>query len=173
MTSVQIRTAHPDDYEALGELTLAAYASVDPGTLTGDYPEELRDVAGRAVGADVLVAVEEHDGGGGNRGAVLGGVTYVPDASSPSAEFTEPDTAGIRMLAVAVEARGRGVGEALTRACIDRARAGGRRQILLHSTDRMAAAHRLYRRLGFEPDPDLDWEPEPGLWLRGFRLRLD
>ena len=37
----------------------------------------------------------------------------------------------------------------------------------------MTAAHRLYLRLGFERDTDLDWEGEPGLWLRGFRLRFD
>jgi hypothetical protein len=38
---------------------------------------------------------------------------------------------------------------------------------------RIVAPHRLYRRLGFRRDPALDWEPEPDLWLRGFRLRLD
>jgi hypothetical protein len=37
----------------------------------------------------------------------------------------------------------------------------------------MAAAHRLYARLGFARDVSLDWEPVPGFWLRGFRLRLD
>lgn len=174
LNSVQIRVARPGDYAALGELTLAAYASVDPSTLEGDYPEELRDVAGRAAGAEVLVAVEVAGDGEatGTRGPVLGGVTYVPGPDSPSAEFTEPDAAGIRMLAVAPDARGRGVGEALTRACIDRARTAGRGQILLHSTDRMTVAHRLYQRLGFERDLSLDWEPEPGVNLRGFRLRL-
>lgn len=168
MASVQVRLVRPSEHAALGELTVAAYARVDPGTLQSDYADELRDVAGRAAGADVLVAVDEQVGG-----AVVGGVTYVPDRSSPSAEFTEPDAAGIRMLAVAAGAQGRGVGEALTQACIERARAAGRRQIVLHSTDRMATAHRLYVRLGFERDPSIDWEGEPGLWLRGFRLRLD
>jgi ribosomal protein S18 acetylase RimI-like enzyme len=166
LSSLQIRVARPGEYEPLGELTLAAYASVDPSTLEGDYPDELRDVAGRAAGADVLVAID-------GAGLVRGGVTYVPGPESPSAEFSEPDAAGIRMLAVDPAARGRGVGEALARACIDRARAAGRQQVLLHSTDRMTVAHRLYRRLGFVHDPSLDWEPEPGVNLRGFRLRLD
>jgi ribosomal protein S18 acetylase RimI-like enzyme len=117
--------------------------------------------------ADVLAAVDEEGG------EVLGGVTYVPGPSSPAAEFTEADAAGIRMLAVAPSARRRGVGEALTVACIERAQAAGRRHVLLHSTDLMADAHRLYQRLGFVRDPSLDWEGEPGLWLRGFRLQLD
>lgn len=175
LNAVQIRAAHPHEYAALGELTVAAYASVDPSTLEGDYADELRDVAGRASGADVLIAVDTAGGsaGGDGGGLVLGGVTYVPGPDSPSAEFSAHDGAGIRMLAVAPEARGRGVGEALTRACIDRARAAGRGQVLLHSTDQMTVAHRLYQRLGFVRDPTLDWEPEPGVHLRGFRLRLD
>jgi ribosomal protein S18 acetylase RimI-like enzyme len=168
MTSLRIRRVHPSEHEALGELTVAAYARVDPTTLDRDYADELRDVAGRAAAADVLVAVDDE-----SQGAVVGGVTYVPGPSSALAEFDEADAAGIRMLAVAAGAERRGVGEALTRACIERARAAGRRQILLHSTDRMATAHRLYTRLGFERDTSLDWEGEPGLWLRGFRLRLD
>ena len=86
----------------------------------GDYADELRDVAGRAAGADVLAAVDEEGG------EVLGGVTYVPGPSSPAAEFAEADAAGIRMLAVAPSARRRGVGEALTVACIEHAQAAGR-----------------------------------------------
>src|ERR671918_190025 len=112
-----------------------------------------------------LVAVDD-------AGAVLGGVTYVPGPDSPCAEFTEPDGAGIRMLAVAPEAQGRGVGEALSRACLERARVAGKGQILLHSTDRMAVAHRLYERLGFVRGPAPDWEPLPGVWLPGLPLRL-
>jgi predicted N-acetyltransferase YhbS len=165
---MQIRLARPEEYATIGELTVAAYAAVDPGTLQSDYVDELRDVAGRAAGADVLVAVDDETGG-----MVVGGVTYAPDPSSTSAEFSDPDAAGIRMLAVAADAQGRGVGEALTRACVDRARAAGRGQIVLHSTDRMATAHRLYERLGFVRDTSIDWEGEPGLWLRGYRLRLD
>jgi ribosomal protein S18 acetylase RimI-like enzyme len=167
MTSLQVRTARPEEYAVLGELTVEAYAAADPAVMYGHYADELRDVAGRAAGADVLVAVDEQGG------EVLGGVTYVPGPTSPAAEFAEADAAGLRMLAVAPSARRRGVGEALTVACVERARAAGRRHLLLHSTDRMTAAHRLYQRLGFVRDPSLDWEGEPGLWLRGFRLRLD
>lgn len=47
-------------------------------------------------------------------------------------------------------ARGRGIGEALTRAAIERARAGGAQRITLTSRSEREAANRLYRRLGFE-----------------------
>jgi ribosomal protein S18 acetylase RimI-like enzyme len=99
-------------------------------------------------------------------------VTYVPGQGSPLAEFDEPGAAGIRMLAVALDAQGRGVGEALTRACVERAVAAGRTAVVLHSTEWMTTAHRLYRRLGFARDPANDWEVSPGFWLRAFRLDL-
>ena len=156
----------PDEHQALGDLTVAAYAAIHPAVVEeDDYAAELRDVAGRVADAEVLVAVDD-------AGTVVGGVTYVPGPDSSWAEFSEPDGAGIRMLAVAPEAQGRGVGEALSRACVDRAGATGRAQVLLHSTDRMTTAHRIYERLGFTRDASLDWEPLPGFWLRGFRLRL-
>ncbi|MGH9212924.1 MAG: GNAT family N-acetyltransferase [Acidimicrobiales bacterium] len=164
---MDIHLVRSDELAALGELIAASYAAIDPIGL-GDYEDELRDVAGRAEGADVLVA------GDGN-GAVLGGVTYVPGPGSPSAEFVEPDAAGIRMLAVSVDAQGQGVGAALVEACIDRARAAGKAQVILHTTDWMTSAHRLYQRLGFERDPSIDWHvvsDAEDFWLRGFRLKL-
>jgi GNAT superfamily N-acetyltransferase len=166
---VEIRSVRPDEHERLGEITAVAYRAINPAHADADlddYEAELRDVAGRAAGADVLVAVD-------GDGAVLGGVTYVGDRSSPFAEFDEPEAAGIRMLAVAPAAQGRGVGEALTRACIDRAVAAGRAQMILHSTDWMTTAHRIYERLGFRRDPSLDQHVDGEFWLRAFRLRLD
>ena len=63
----------------------------------------------------MLVAVDDD-------GTLLGGVTFVPDGDSPLAEHDVDGASSIRMLAVAGTAQGRGVGEALVRACIDRAR---------------------------------------------------
>jgi ribosomal protein S18 acetylase RimI-like enzyme len=162
---MEIRLAHSEDYEPLGELTVDAYQAVHTPEDMAGYAAELRDVAGRAVDADVLVAID-------GDGTVLGGVTYVPGPDSSSAEFTELDGAGIRMLAVSPDAQRRGVGESLVRACIERACAAGRAQILLHSTDTMTTAHRLYLRLGFERDPSIDWSPLPDLQLLGFCLKL-
>jgi GNAT superfamily N-acetyltransferase len=164
---MEIRLARAEEYEALGKLTLSVYTSTDSRTVEADdgYDEELADVGRRAADADVLVAVDPD-------GSVLGGVTYVPGPESSSAEFTDPDTAGIRMLAVAESARGRGVGEALVRACVARAVAAGKHRLALHSTDRMTTAHRLYTRLGFTRDPTADWEVFPHFALLGFRLDL-
>ncbi len=127
---------------------------------------ELRDVARRAREAVVLAAVDTETG------AVIGCATYVPGPESPWAELLEPGEVGIRMLAVDPGARGRGAGTALTRACVDRARAEGRRRVVLHTLSFMTAAQRIYRSLGFREIPDRSWEPVPGIFLLAFGLDL-
>ena len=99
----------------------------------------------RAAEADVLVAV-------GADGRVLGGVTYAPPGN-PWADIAGPDEAEFRMLAVAREARGLGAGEALVRACIDRARGtDGVARLVLSTQPTMLGAHRIYRAPGLRTD---------------------
>jgi ribosomal protein S18 acetylase RimI-like enzyme len=57
--------------------------------------------------------------------------------------------AWIEDVVVDESARGRGVGEALTVAALDRAKAAGARTIELTSRPSREAANRLYQRLGF------------------------
>jgi ribosomal protein S18 acetylase RimI-like enzyme len=96
----------------------------------------------------VLVAVDEDD-------RVLGSCTFVVDPGSPWMEWTEPDETQLRLLAVDESARGRGVGQLLVEACIERSRALGR-PLLLHTTQYMDAAPRLYERVGFRRVPERD-----------------
>ncbi|MFE9837270.1 GNAT family N-acetyltransferase [Streptomyces sp. NPDC005551] len=156
---ILIRRARPEEYETLGEITAQAYLGdglLDFGESDG-YLVHLRDVERRAAAAEVLVAVDR-------QGTVLGGVTHVPSAGSALAELAGPGEAEIRMLAVAREARGRGAGEALVRACIDRARATeGCFRVVLSTQRTMRAAHRVYERLGFTRAPARDWNPLPDL----------
>ncbi|MDG9692524.1 GNAT family N-acetyltransferase [Streptomyces sp. DH17] len=152
-----IRRAAADEYETLGEITARAYLQdglLDFGE-SDEYLGELRNVARRAAAAEVLAAVAD--------GRVLGGVTFVP-SGGPMADIARPGEAEIRMLAVAREARGRGAGEALVRACVDRARAvEGCVRVVLSTQRTMRPAHRLYERLGFVRTPDRDWNPLPEL----------
>jgi ribosomal protein S18 acetylase RimI-like enzyme len=68
------------------------------------------------------------------------------------------------MLAVDRAARGRGAGESLVRACVDRARATpGCTAVVLSTQRTMHAAHRIYGRLGFVRAPERDWNPIPDL----------
>jgi ribosomal protein S18 acetylase RimI-like enzyme len=57
--------------------------------------------------------------------------------------------AWIEDVIVAEEARGRGCGEALTRAALDTAAAAGARTVELTSRPSREAANRLYQRMGF------------------------
>ncbi|GGX83657.1 GNAT family N-acetyltransferase [Streptomyces anandii] len=166
---IVIRPAEPGEYATLGEITAEAYLGdglLDFGE-SDAYLGELRDVAKRAAAAEVLVAVAE--------GRVLGGVTFVP-RGGPMADISGPGEAEIRMLAVARAARGRGAGEALVRACLDRARAvEGCVRVVLSSQRTMRAAHRVYERLGFVRSPERDWNPLPdldGLLLITYELTL-
>lgn len=80
------------------------------------------------------------------------------------ADIARPGEAEIRMLAVAREARGRGAGEALVRACAGRARAlEGCTAVVLSTQRTMHAAHRRYERLGFRRVPERDRNPLPEL----------
>ncbi|WP_385433177.1 GNAT family N-acetyltransferase [Streptomyces sp. NPDC059851] len=108
----------------------------------------------------------------GRNGEVLGGVTFAPPGS-PLADVAGPHEAEFRMLAVAPEARGTGIGEALVRACTERARAfDGLTALTLSTRPAMRGAQRIHTRLGFVRTPELDWPPNPALTLLTYRLEL-
>jgi ribosomal protein S18 acetylase RimI-like enzyme len=140
----------PEEWEAVGELTVAAYRTLpdiwSPAHLA--YERHLRDVGGRTVHSTVLVAELG--------GRLVGTVTYVP-GPGPDAEGDDPDAAEIRMLAVDASARGRGIGRLLVEACIARARADGRLRVALHTRKVMEHARHIYDRLGFRREPALDF----------------
>ncbi|WP_326738656.1 GNAT family N-acetyltransferase [Streptomyces sp. NBC_01022] len=164
---IAIRPVEPAEHALLGEITAEAY--LGDGLLhygTDDpYLAKLRDVPRRAAEAEVLVAVDA-------QGRVLGGVAYAPPGN-PWADIAAADEAEFRMLAVSREARGAGAGEALVRACIDRARGTeGVTGIVLSTLPAMRGAHRIYGRLGFVRTPERDWNPIDDLKLLAYRLDL-
>lgn len=161
--SITIRPIRPEEYDAAGDLIVEAFRTLgDPdGKL---YEPRLRDVAGRVVGAEVLVAEIG--------GQVVGSVTYV-DGLTPLSEGNDPDAGSIRMLGVSIDARGHGVGEALVNACIARAVASGRQRVRLSTRQSMKSAVRIYERLGFRRDPEHDRSPTPEMNLLAYVLDLD
>jgi ribosomal protein S18 acetylase RimI-like enzyme len=154
-----IRLATPADYAAIAALSIAAFRS--DGQTQPDHPYErsLVDVATRAGAGEMLVA--ERDG---IEGAVL---LVMP--GSEWAELSAEGEAEFRMLAVAPHAQGRGVGEALVRACLERASEQGCKSVVISVNSVAPAALRLYLRLGFVREPGLDWTPYPGVHLLGMR----
>jgi len=159
---MEIRAAHPNEHTALGEICLRAYRNL--GSVSDGYAAELRDVAGRAETDHVLTAV--------NRDGLLGCVTVIL-GDSPWREISGPDEGEFRMLAVAPQAQGQGVGEALVRHVLDRFREEGATAVVLSTNSYgTAPAHRLYQRLGFARCPERDWSPLPGVELLAYRLEL-
>ncbi|MCD0482861.1 GNAT family N-acetyltransferase [Streptacidiphilus sp. ASG 303] len=158
---IVVRTARPEDLEQAGRITADAFVGDGHTSADGDYVRLLRDARTRAAEAELLVAADPAAGG-----AVVGCVTFALPGG-PWADIAREDEGEIRMLAVARAARGRGAGEALVRASMERARAHGLSRMAFSTQQGMHAAHRLYERLGFRRAPERDWSPVPGvdLWV--------
>ena len=160
-----VRDVRPDDFEALGELTVAAYAPMGSAAAPPGYHERLRDISARLAASPVLVVVDAE-------GVVVAGCNYIPDRTCELCEHDVEGAASIRMLAVHPDVRGRGVAERLVNSCLDRARSEGMEEVVVHSPTPMAAARRLWVRLGFVSDPALDEHPAADVHLHAYRLAL-
>lgn len=161
--SLQVRPARTDELEQAGDLVAGAYLADGIIDAETPYLEDLRDAAGRARDSLVLVATEAD--------TIVGTVTWCPTGSTHREVATETE-GEFRSLGVAAQARGLGVGRMLVQACLDLARDEGFGAVAVSSEESMAAAHRLYRRLGFVRVPERDWQPAPDVRLHAYRLDL-
>jgi GNAT superfamily N-acetyltransferase len=155
---MDLRRVRRDEHAAAGEVCVAAYEPFLTGA-EDDYRHRLRDVATRDAEAEVWVAVLA--------GRLAGVVTWCPPGS-PWREISRDHEGEFRMLAVDPAAQGAGVGTALARWCEERSRQAGATGMALSSLATMAAAHRVYVRLGYTRDPARDWSPLPGVDLLAF-----
>jgi ribosomal protein S18 acetylase RimI-like enzyme len=162
---VLVRDARPDELAEIGDLRVAAYEADGFLSDASHYGETLRRLGHDGIG-QILVAVG-NDAGGRALGTVM--LQLWPHAEHV---VRGPDEAEFRALAVAPRARGRGVGRALLRAVIDRARDAGVRQLLLSTQTTMLAAQHLYTEAGFRRLPERDWDPVPGFTLLAYGLEL-
>jgi len=164
--ALTIRLVEPGEYAEAGRVTAEAYRHSYAG-LTEGYLASLADVEGRVAQGEVWVALD---------GDEIVGTVWVPrpgERLSPLAREGELD---FRQLAVAPRARGRGVGEALTRHVLALARERGARRVVMNSGPEMLGAHALYLKLGFrrltEREHPVEVEPGRFLDLRAFGFDL-
>ena len=165
---IEVREAHPEEYDEVGRVTSDAYREYfAAGAADEDhrYLRHIGDITGRADRTTIVAAVED--------GRILGSLTLELegrvgdwDGDPPLA----PGEAHIRMLGVVASERRRGIGRMLMAEAEDRARAAGRSFITLHTTQLMTAAQRMYASLGYEPTED-EILPD-GFVLMGFRKAL-
>jgi predicted N-acetyltransferase YhbS len=158
LTNLRIRLARQDDQAAIKDVTLAAYseyAAQIPAHWEA-YRENILSTLAKYEPAEQFVAEQGNE--------ILGSVLLYPAEGESMPE--------VRLLAVQPDARGQGIGAALMQACIRRASQSGAGALTLHTSDLMRSAMRLYERLGFTRAPELDFDPAPGLTIKGYRLIL-
>jgi ribosomal protein S18 acetylase RimI-like enzyme len=164
---IEIRPIRESEYAAAGEATALAYREyrTSDAPAWDAYLARIADAASRADRTTVLVAL---DGG-----VVVGSATLELDARVRPGppEPLAPDEAHLRMVGVSPEHRGKGIGRLLVVACIDVARARGRRVMTLDTSVLMVTAQQLYRSLGFVAT-GLHQSPG-GPELLGYRLDID
>jgi ribosomal protein S18 acetylase RimI-like enzyme len=157
-----VEPAREDDYARIAQLTVDVY--VGGGLATPAYAPELADVAGRAARAELLVVRDA-------AGQVVGSVALVLTGEFGNV-ITSEEEAAFRMLVVDPAVQGQGIGELLVTTCLNRARAAGKRRMVISTDPLMTTAHRLYERLGFTRLPERDWCPEPGVELLVYAREL-
>jgi GNAT superfamily N-acetyltransferase len=169
VSDVEIRDARPGDEETIREVTLAAYQeyAAELPAHWDAYRRNIVTTLAELGSAEQMVA--ERDG------RIVGAVLLYPTGAftpTPEGEPVGMRWPEVRLLAVAPSERGGGIGAALMRECVRRARGAGAPALTLHTTDMMRVAMRLYERLGFVAVPELDLHPAPGLTVKGYRLSL-
>ncbi|MFC5468046.1 GNAT family N-acetyltransferase [Cohnella suwonensis] len=168
---MNIRDAREEELATIREQRVEAYGQYASRIPAGHWKAlegSLSSQADRQPGVELLVAESESDG------RIAGSVVLFPPKSNAYEGHVEAvDHPEIRMLAVDAAYRGEGVATALIAACIERSRAKGYRAIGLHTGEFMEPALRLYEKIGFERQPEHDFQPaDDGIVVKAFRLSI-
>jgi len=163
-----VRDARRADRDAIRALTLSAYS---------EYAHVMEPDAWAGLSAAVKAALDSSDPMerivADDDGTLIGSVLLYPASARAYGDLASvANDPELRLLAVALDARGRGVGRALVDECVRRAREAGASALGLHTSKSMAAAIQLYQRMGFERAPELDFQPPGAEVVWGFRLKL-
>jgi GNAT superfamily N-acetyltransferase len=168
LNHIRIRDARDDERAAIRELTLAGYAEyatiMTPSAWAGLEQSLLMALAGD-VTAERIVA--EHDN------TLVGSVMLCPPAPGAyGGALASIDWPEVRLLAVALAARGQGVGTALMHECMRRARRAGATALGLHTSDSLRVAVQMYERMGFVRVPEYDFQPSGAELVKAYRRSL-
>ncbi len=172
MKELKIRKAEPDEFTEIGQLMVKVYSQLEGFPQPDEQPEYYKLLAN--VGqltekpkTEILVTVNEDN-------KILGAVVYFGEMEhygSGGIATQEKNAAGFRLLAVDGAARGLGLGKLLTQACIDKAKSENLTQLIIHTTETMRTAWKMYEKFGFKRSEDLDFK-QGELSVSGFRLLL-
>lgn len=168
----EIRKAKPEEFANIGQLMVDVYSQLEGFPKENEQPnyyEMLRQIGNLTSkpSTELLVAVETN-------GKIKGSVVYFGDMQyygSGGTATKEKNAAGFRLLAVANDSRGLGIGKMLTATCIEKAKQQNQKQIIIHTTAAMHVAWNMYEKFGFKRSEDLDFM-QGQLPVFGFRLLL-
>ena len=165
--ALSIREARSEELDTIALMMQDAYSEY--ATPMGPerwerYARDITDVRTRLAISELIVAEEA--------GRLLGAVTYYPHTDQTSQLRWPPGWAAIRLLAVAPDGRGRGVGRALVEECLRRSRERGSVGMGLRTTELMTVAQGMYERMGFVRVPDLDAQPGSEVWAMAYSMDL-
>lgn len=166
-----IRNAKTSEFKSLGALLVEVYSKLEGFPKAEAQPEYYKMLAniGEVTAqphTELLIAIANDK--------LLGGVVYFSNMKYYGAggiAKKQKNASGFRLLAVAPDARGLGVGKQLIDTCIAKAKAHQHKEVLIHSTKSMQIAWRMYERMGFKRAADLDFL-QGNLEVFGFRLPL-
>jgi len=163
-----VRDALPTERNAVRDLTLRAYAEYATVMAPDSWAGLAAAVEAALASADPMERIVADD-----EGTLIGSVLLYPPSVRAYGDLAgAASNPELRLLAVAPEARGRGVGRALVDECIRRARRDGATALGLHTSRSMVTAVELYRRMGFARAPELDFRPPGAELVEGYRLKL-
>lgn len=172
MNNFTIRNARPEEFQTIGNLLVKVYSQLDGFPKPEEQPKYYEMLANvgtltQRPGTEIIVAADDS-------GSIAGAVVYFSDMQyygSGGTATSEKHASGFRLLGVDSNVRGAGVGKLLTQACIARARAQNHQQLIIHTTQAMQTAWKMYERIGFKRSEDLDFM-QGTLSVYGFRLTL-
>ncbi|MBI1891130.1 MAG: GNAT family N-acetyltransferase [Burkholderiales bacterium] len=138
---MQIRDFQSDDTDVVNELAFTAFTQFENEYADWNaFSQNLRKMSLLASTGEIIVAIDD--------GRIVGAVAYV-GPGKPKANFFDPAWPIIRMLVVAPDKRGKGIGRLLTDECIRRAKRDKANSIALHTSPIMKNALSMYLRMGF------------------------
>jgi GNAT superfamily N-acetyltransferase len=163
-----IRDARESERDAIRDLTQRVYAEYATVMAPDSWAGLAAAVESALASTDPMeriVAVDE--------GSLIGSVLLFPPSARAYGDLTgAANNPEFRLLAVAPEARGRGIGRALVDECVRRARRSGATALGLHTSRSMVAAIELYRQMGFVRAPELDFQPAGSELVEGYQFEL-
>ncbi len=168
-----IRNARKEEHKAIGHLLVQAYSQLKGFPTPTDQPKyyhKLQHIHRLLTddSIELIVAIDEEE-------RVLGAVLFFGDMryyGSKGAAMDVKNAAGFRFLGVSPDAQGLGIGKALSIACINRAEQMDLKKVIIHSTEAMKTAWKLYLKLWFQRVHALDFSWD-GYGVYGFELDLE